>query len=42
MPTVAAVFSRLPARLGTERRIQVAVMATQGAHPESGPEHGRR
>ncbi|UWE10529.1 response regulator [Actinacidiphila bryophytorum] len=40
--TVKNNVSRLLAKLGVERRIQAAVLATQGTHPEPGAEHGRR
>jgi DNA-binding NarL/FixJ family response regulator len=40
--TVKNNVSRLLAKLGVERRIQAAVLATQGTHPDPGPEHGRR
>jgi two-component system response regulator DevR len=40
--TVKNNVSRLLAKLGVERRIQAAVIATQGTAPQGGTEHGRR
>ncbi|WNI14337.1 response regulator transcription factor [Actinacidiphila sp. ITFR-21] len=40
--TVKNNVSRLLAKLGVERRIQAAVIATQSGAPAAGPEYGRR